>query len=184
MEAFVEVCVEVSSLEAFISSTISMKSFVEAFVGASMQVVAGQTSKTSAKAFNNSIKASMEAFVVVKCMEAFVNAFVDAGVEVTFVEAFKSSISFMEAFVDAFVEASVDVDFVKASKTSAKAYITSRKALVGAFVDVTSMEAFVESCCGSFRGGHFRGRFHIFQIFHGSFRGSWKLPCKMLRGKL
>ena len=67
------------------------------------------------------MKASMEAFVVVISMEAFVETLVDAGVDVTFVEAFKSSISFMEAFVDAFVEASVDVDFVKASKPSAKA---------------------------------------------------------------
>ena len=59
-------------------------------------------------------------------MESFVKTFVDAGVEVTLVEAFKSSISFLEAFVDAFVEVSVDVDFVKASITSAKPYITSK----------------------------------------------------------
>ena len=122
--------------------------------------------------------------MVVIFMEAFVEDFVDAVVEVTFVEAFKFSISFMEAFVNAFVEASVDVDFVKASITSAKAYITSMKAFMGAFVKVDSMEAFLEDVLEASVAAQFRGRFHIFQIFHGSFCGSWKLPCKLLWGKL
>ena len=39
-------------------------------------------------------------------------AFVDAVVEVTFVEDFESSISSMGAFVDACVEVSVDLNFV------------------------------------------------------------------------
>ena len=78
-------------------------------------------------------------------MEAFVEAFVRACVEVTSVETFKLSISSLGAFVEAFVVASMQVVSEKASKPSAKACINSIKASMEAFGVGTAMEAFVEA---------------------------------------
>ena len=58
-------------------------------------------------------------------MEAFVDTFVEAPVEVTSVEAFIYSISSLEASTKAFMKASVDVLSMKAAITSTKASVTS-----------------------------------------------------------
>ena len=113
----------------------------------------------------------MKDLVVVNSMEALVEPFVDAGVEVTFVQAFKSSISSMKALVDALVEVSVDVDSVKPSKTSVKTFITSMKAPMESSVGVIPMEAFVEAFMDAGVEVTFVPALIIFHIFYGSFGG-------------
>ena len=74
----------------------------------------------------------------------------------------------MDAFTEASAKASVEDTPLKASSTYAKTSITST---VGNFVEVTSMEYFVLSLRGSFRGSNFRGNFHFYHTFHKSFHG-------------
>ena len=77
---FVEASVEVTPVEAFISSIYSMAASTEASMNINKSVKA---SINSAKASITSMKASIYAFVDVTSMEAFVEAFVEAPVEVT-----------------------------------------------------------------------------------------------------
>ena len=76
------------------------------------------------------MKASMNTFQVVTSMDVFVEAFVDVCVNVTFVEAFKSCISFKQAIAESFVNVSVQIASVKSSITSANVSIATIKASV------------------------------------------------------
>ena len=93
--------VEVTSVEAFISSISSMELPTEVSMKTSVEVTFMKVSITSAKASITSMKAFMEDFVEATSMEAYVEDFVDSPVEVTSVEAFISSISSMEASTEA-----------------------------------------------------------------------------------
>ena len=75
----------------------------------------------------------------------------------------------MEAFVESFVDASVQIASVKASITSQEFSITPMKASMEAFMKVTTMQACVEGFVEDSVEVTLLGNFRIFHDFRGSF---------------